>query len=415
VSARRADTTSHIGSATPPTDPSDRTRTLRIDVTLRSVLTVAGVLLGWWLLAQVWEVVLALVFALVLAGTFNPLVNRLEARRVPRPLALLAIILGLLATVAGIVALIVPGFSAQLSALAESAPAMQGRLADFLAASPFAAQADAVRHGTPDQVVSPMLPGALPFASRIAEVTALAATSFVLAFYLIADSERMLGFAYALLPRRLHVRVARVLLDMEVVVGGYVRGQALTSLFCGLFFFIVLTASGTPNALALAIFAAFADLLPFFGGYLAMTPALLATLSEGWVRVLIVLAAIVAYQEFESRVLVPRIYGRTLRLSPVAVIVALLIGAKLLGVVGALLALPIAAGIRVLVQDLRIELPGEVTGEQTERHQERQAESAYAERTEGATAVRAAQVATEIAQRLPSANQTPVEDRHDAA
>jgi hypothetical protein len=166
---------------------------------------------------------------------------------------------------------------------------------------------------------------------------------------------------------------------------------------------------------ALAIFAAFADLLPYFGGYVAMLPAVLATLALGPVPAAIVTTAIIAYQEFESRVLVPRIYGRTLRLSPAVVMVALLAGAKLLGIVGALLALPIAAAIRVLIEDLRIELPGEVPGAGAERAAEERAEAAYVRRTEGAPAVEAAQVATEIAQRLQSADGAPVEERRDAA
>jgi len=398
-----------------PTGQQETARTIRVEVTPRSVVTVVAVLIGWWLLAQVWEVVLTLTFAMILAGTLSPVVDWLAARRLPRPLALLAVIAGVLAALGGLVALVAPAFGAQARALIDSAPLMQQRLADFVAGTPLGGQVDGLRQTTLDQV-SLLLPGTLPLAGRAFEAVALAIAAFVLAFYLIAEQERLLGFAYALLPRRLHVRTARVLLDLEMVVGGYVRGQSLISLLCGLYYFALLSLNGTPNPLALAIFAAVCDLVPYFGGYLALVPAVLATLvTFGWLRALFILVAIVAYQEFEIRILIPRVYGRTLRLSPVAVIVALLIGAKLLGVVGALLALPIAAAIRVLVQDLRIELPGEVTGERAERAAEQRAEQVYARRTDDAPAIHAAQEAARIAERLPSAADSPVEERRDAA
>jgi predicted PurR-regulated permease PerM len=388
---------------------------VRIEISWRSVLAIAGLAFGWWLVAQLWEVVLFVVGSLVLAGTLNPVVNWLEARRLRRPLALVVVVLALLLVLAGLGALVVPALLDQVQALVEGAPNLQRRAAEFLAGTPLANYAGSVREATPDQVLAPLAAGAWPVASRAAEVATLAVTAVVMALYLIAERERMLGFAYALLPRRFHVRVARVLLDLEVVVGGYVRGQALTSLCCGIFFFVLLWIVGTPNALALAILAAFADLLPYFGGYVAMLPAILATLALGPVPAAIVTVAIIAYQEFESRLLVPRIYGRTLRLSPAVVMVALLAGAKLLGIVGALLALPIAAAVRVLIEDLRIELPGEVPGAGEELAAEERAEAVYAKRTEGAPAVEAAQVATEIAQRLQTADDAPVEERRDAA
>jgi predicted PurR-regulated permease PerM len=114
-----------------------------------------------------------------------------------------------------------------------------------------------------------------------------------------------------------------------------------------------------PNAVALAVFAALTDVIPFVGGLLATMPAVLVASSQGSAVTVIVLAAMIGYQEFESRVIVPRVYRRTLRLSSAAVVIALLVGAKLGGIIGALLALPIAAALRMLVEELRVELPGD--------------------------------------------------------
>jgi len=117
------------------------------------------------------------------------------------------------------------------------------------------------------------------------------------------------------------------------------------------------------------MFAGLTDVIPFIGGYLASAPAVFAVSSKGTPSMLIVAAAMMGYQEFESRILVPRVYGRTLRLSPALVLIALLIGGTLLGMLGALLALPVAAGVQMIVRELRVELPGE--GPEVEAMRER--------------------------------------------
>src|SRR5581483_9212404 len=136
------------------------------------------------------------------------------------------------------------------------------------------------------------------------------------------------------------------------------------------------------------------------GGILVIVPSLLFALTVSPLTALVVLIALLVYQQFEGHLLLPRVYGQSLRLSPLAVIVALLVGGTLLGIAGALLALPMAAGIRVLVENYRIELPGEVPGEDEERESIEHAEAVYAAHTEGVTAVEAATVATALAEQM---------------
>lgn len=403
----------------PLDDP--HTRTIRHELSLRSLLSVIAIAAGLWLLLRIWEIILLLVIALVLAGTVSPAVGWLERHRVKRPLALGLILVALLAAVIGLGALVIPAFVRQVRDLIAAAPTIQARLADYAARVPaLADRADAIRTAQPTRLLAPLGASALSFAGAAAQVVILGLTVVVLAFYLVADHERVQGFAFALLPRRYHLRAARILLDMETVVGGYVRGQALTSLLIGIYVFVVLWFAGTPNPLALAVFAAFADLIPFVGGILALAPAVLATLPQGVLPTLLVGAAIVAYQQVEGHVLIPRIYGQTLRLSPLAVLVALLIGGQLLGIVGALLALPLAAGLRVVVEQLRIALPGEQPGEATQRVTDARAEALYATQTEGSSAVEAAVVATALAEEMQEEEQAatgraevPIEERRD--
>lgn len=153
-----------------------------------------------------------------------------------------------------------------------------------------------------------------------------------------------------------------------------------------------------PNAVALAVFAGVADLLPYIGGFLALIPMVLVALARGPIVVAVVLLVMLAYEEFESRVLVPRIYGRALRLPSSVVLFALLTGGMLMGILGALLALPVAATVMMLIEELRVELPGQQ--EQVEDVEQRvgdeRAEEEYARRTEGVPAEQAAAIAVEM-------------------
>jgi predicted PurR-regulated permease PerM len=130
-------------------------------------------------------------------------------------------------------------------------------------------------------------------------------------------------------------------------MGGYIRGQFITSFAIGFFTLILLLAVGVPNAVAFAVLAAFADIIPLVGAIISTAPPTVAAFHESPTQALIVLVALIIYQQFEDRVLVPRVYGQTLNLPPIIVLIAVLIGAELFGISGVLLALPAAAVARV--------------------------------------------------------------------
>ena len=201
-------------------------RTMRIELSLRSAFSILGIIIGLWLLVQFWQIVLLLIIAAVLAGTLNPVVDWLEAHRVKRAVALTLILLALVIGIVGLAVLVVPALISQVTSFVEGAPAFQQRLADGLEQYPLLAErAAAIREFRPEQLLDSASSGALPLAGLIAESATLGLTTVVLTFYLLADRERTVGFLYALLPRRYHVRTARILLDMERIVGGYVRGR----------------------------------------------------------------------------------------------------------------------------------------------------------------------------------------------
>ena len=229
-------------------------------------------------------------------------------------------------------------------------------------------------------------------------------TTFFLAFYLLADGKRSQGALYAVVPRNYHMRLARIMHNLETIVGGYMRGQIITSVALAAFTFLLLVACGVRNALALALFAGLMDVIPFVGGLLAAVPAILAALGRGPGTGVVVLVCMFVYQEFENKVLVPKVYGQVLRLSPATVVLALIAGGTLLGVMGALLALPIAAGLQMLIKELGVDLPGDDSDDPSARARDQKTEAAYEMMSAGSTAPEAGKIASELAHDIRDAD-----------
>lgn len=384
----------------------------RIEISYKTIIAAALTIGGIWLLGVLMPILVVLVTALILVGTLRPLVGWLQNHRFNRTLAIALVFMTCGALLALIGVLTIPALLTQVSDTVRDLPRLQKSVALELEGYRFAAPlANTVRAFKPQKMVEHVDAASAVVASlNIAEVIGYGATAVVLAIYFLADGGRIRGYLFALFPRRFHVRLARVLLNLETIVGGYMRGQVVTSLAIGIFTFGLLSIMRVPNAVALAAFAAVTDVIPFVGGLLATTPAVLMAMSRGTLATLVVLGAMVGYQEFESRVIVPRVYGRALRLPSAVVVIALLIGGKVGGIVGALLALPIAAAVRMLIEELRVELPGDDTDDPTQRARDARAERKFERASAGATPEEAAAVATDIASQTRQADQARGKD-----
>jgi len=378
----------------------ERPRALRIELAPR---TLALALLGVasvWLAMRLWTVAIVMLVALVLVGTFDPLVAWLERRGLGRGRSLALIFFVITLGLAAVLLLAIPPLVAQLQHIVEDAPAERRKLVGFLAqykwGTPFV---KTVRAVPLDDLVVRAGDALLGYSGEILAAIGYAATTVFLALYLLADPGRAKALVYVLVPRHHHVKLATIMLELKVIVGGYMRGQVITSIAITVFTFGLLTAFHVDDALALAMFAGLTDVIPFVGGYIASGPAILSVASQGAAPLLIVAGAMILYQEVESRILVPRVYGRTLRLSPALVLVALLVGGALLGILGALLALPVAAGLQMIVRELRVELPGEQISESV-RARDDKAERIYEQLTEDAPVEAAVAIADRLAETI---------------
>jgi predicted PurR-regulated permease PerM len=352
-----------------------------------------------WLLIRLWPVLLVLVVALLVAGTLSPAVRWLEGKGVRRGFGIAIVFTAFFVLALLVAFLTIPTLMTQGVALLENEPALRARLAKHLAGFPVSAPVATWLHGLKADWLTGVIGGtAFDVSLRAFGVVAYGLSALFLGLYMIIDRDRLRGGLFALVPRSHHIRLSRIMMNLETIVVAYIRGQMVTCLLMALFTFGLLWACGVENALALATIAGLADVLPYIGPFLSLTPAVLAAGSRGPVVVAVVLVLMLAYEEFESRVLIPRIYGRALRLPSSVVLFALLAGGTLMGILGALLALPVAATVMMLIEELRVELPGEQEQpvDTLMREADDRGEEEYERRTAGVGAEQAAAIATEI-------------------
>jgi len=385
--------------------PAQATTVVRFEISPRSIAWILATIVGVWLFLQLWAIVLLLVVALVFAGTFNPLVEWMERRGLKRIYALTLLFVALLLVTFLLIFLTVPPLIEQLAQIVRDAPRHREQLIALLQQRDFTAPlARAVQNAGLEQAFARIESALVGYSPRAATALGWAVTALFLSFYLLADGKRMQGALYAIVPRDYHMRLARILQNLETIVGGYMRGQLITSAAIGVFTFLLLVIFKVPNALSIALFAALADVIPFIGGLLATVPAVLSALSLGLPTAVVVLAVLFVYQEVENRVLIPRVYGHALRLAPTTVVLALLAGGLLLGVIGALLALPIAAGLQMMLQELRVEMPGDDSDDRLAHARDAKTEATYERMSAGATAPEAGQIARNLAHDIRDAD-----------
>ena len=178
-------------------------------------------------------------------------------------------------------------------------------------------------------------------------------TIVVMTFFMLLEGPRWIERFYALLPEESQPRWRMIGRRIYRTVGGFVSGALLIAVIAGISSGIMLSAVGVPYAIALALLVALLDLIPLAGATLAaVVVTTVAFLSSSVTVGIVVLIFFIVYQQLENHVLYPLVYSRTVQLSPLAILIAVLIGASLAGILGALGAIPIAGAIQVILSDI---------------------------------------------------------------
>jgi predicted PurR-regulated permease PerM len=320
--------------------------TTRVEVPIRTIVRVAVALLALLVLARIWYLFVLVGVAFLVAAALAPPVERLQRRGWSLPRAVAAVVLGVTAVVAGLVALIVPEAISEGKQISADLPVYVDQAEGWLRHFPAVQERvrDAANRGSASGFPVERLVSA---GTPVLGVVANAVFVLVLAVYLLLDGERVYGWISHYLSPTMQVKVRAVIPQLVQIVSGYMIGQAITSLMFGIFVFGVLTVLGVPGAIVLAVVAALLDAIPVVGVPVATVPAVLLALTVSLPVGVAVLALYAVYQAVENYLIVPRVYGNRLSVAPIAVLLGVVVGGKLLGILGVLLALPVVAAIPV--------------------------------------------------------------------
>jgi predicted PurR-regulated permease PerM len=303
-------------------------------------------IIGLWALTQLWPILILIAVALLFMVALLPYVEWMVEKGLPRTVAVLILILGIIGVVAGLMALMVPAMVDEFTKLDEDLPEDARDAENFL--DDFGIEVD-LQQRARDFDWGDVISGeaAFDYGQRAVLVIFTIITVVVLTAYLLVDLPRLSRFFYQFIPPGREPEFEHLAESLSRVVGGYIRGQAVTSAAIGFYTLVVLLIVDVPNPVAFAVLAAFVDIIPLVGATIAVVLPTLSAFQESPTQAVIVLIALMAYQQFEDRFLVPRVYGATLNLPPIVVLIAVLVGGRLLGIAGVLLALPAAAIARV--------------------------------------------------------------------
>jgi predicted PurR-regulated permease PerM len=329
----------------------------------RTVLSVAAVLVGvaiaLWVVWVSRRVLVWTFVSLFLALALNPAVDALQRRGLGRRgAAAAAVYLIAILVIAGLAALFIPTLVQQVNDLVHAAPgyvrdltAGRGPLG-FLETKYHVVERvqDAVK-GSGSSRLAGGASAALDVTRSVVTFIAAVVTIAFMTFFMLLEGpawvERLLG----LIPARSRERWHGIGHDIYRTVGGYVTGNLLISLIAGFTATIVLLVLGVPFAFALGLLVAILDLIPLAGATLAAIVVTLVAFTHSLTAGIVVLAFFVVYQQLENHLLQPVVYGRTVQLSPLAVLISVLVGAEVAGVLGALGAIPVAGAIQILIVD----------------------------------------------------------------
>ena len=313
---------------------------MKIELPWRTIFNVlaTGALVWVWL--KTWEIVLLVVLAVLLAVTLDPLVHRLERRGLPRWGASTVVVFTVVA------ALVLFGVFTATTLPAQGhlvATRMLEAERDLASHIPTVVR-EAVGSENPAELVQSYIgPWTLRLVSATASALLLIALALILTLYLLIEGRRTYRWVLAFVPVTHRLKVNQTAIEAQRVIFGYVAGNVATSIFAMLFVLISMSLLNVPAALLLAVLAGLCDFVPVLGFIASAIPAVVLGLAVSQVVALTVLGLYVAYHTLENYLIAPWVYGDRLRLSNVAVVLAFAVGASLAGVVGALIALPIAA------------------------------------------------------------------------
>jgi predicted PurR-regulated permease PerM len=347
-------------------DPADGKPHPWREVPWRTIVAAVGVVLGTYIVVETVLATLRIVAWVMIAGFFAlvlaPAVRRVQARvGGRRGLATAIVVFTTLLSIAGLVALFILPVRDQLAAIVTDLPGTVEKAAD--GRGPIGGlvrklglvnyvqdheqqlknAAERLEESSVD-VLQSVLEGLIAFV-----------TITVLTFFFLSQSTNLGKALSNMIPPRRRESVKRVSREAANAISGYMVGNLLISLYAGVSAFVCLMALGVPAPIVLAVWVAFADLIPLVGATIGAAVAVLAAFLHSPTAGVIALIFFVVYQQIENGVIYPVVMARKVKVNPLVVLLSVLLGVELFGFLGAVLAVPASGAIQVVVQSIRLE------------------------------------------------------------
>jgi predicted PurR-regulated permease PerM len=331
-------------------------RTTSIEISVATILKVLATILIVWIILQIRSIFFLVFLGMLLAAALYPPIARLERRGWSRGRSLGTVLISFVVLVVLFLAFLIPRLIDQGREFWEQAPLyaedglnwLEDRQPDIYDDVQIWIDEQSAQRQNESFVESFDVGGAASVGMYVVSGIGNVIIVLAIAIYLLLDGERIFAWLTRDLSPARRARFSAAVPRLMQVVSGYVMGQGLMSLLFGLFTLVLLSALDVPSALILAMIAAVADAIPQVGVAAAAVPVVILSLTVGLPTAIISFAAYLLYQQVENYVIAPRVFRRTLQISAFVTLIAVLIGGRLLGIFGVLLALPIAAAIPVL-------------------------------------------------------------------
>ncbi|MDP5228378.1 MULTISPECIES: AI-2E family transporter [Arthrobacter] len=337
---------------------------LQRPVVLGFMLT-AGVglaLLLFYVASHNTQLLLWIVGALFIALGLDPVVRTLEARKIPRPAGIVLVLLALLAVIGAFFATLIPTVVDQVNQIITQGPVW---ISDFLNSDFYNnlnaqfglkdwATGEVQKFIKDSSAVGGLFGGIVGFGTSLANGLFGALIVLVLTLYFLAALPSMKAFAYRLAPKSRRGRVEELSEEITRSVGNYVIGQVCVALLNATFAFIVMSIVKVPFSVLLAFVVALLAFIPLVGGMIAGILVTLVALTAGWQTALIYAICYFAYLQFEAYFVSPRIMQKAVSVPGSVAVISVIAGGSLLGVLGALIAIPTAAAIMLLIKEVLV-------------------------------------------------------------
>jgi predicted PurR-regulated permease PerM len=338
---------------------SERVVTFRPRTILASALVLVGVAVVLWVLWVSRRVLIWTFVSVFLAIAMSPAVDALQRRGIARRGAAAGVVyLVVIGAIAALGAVFIPTLIQQVNDFVDAVPGYvqdltrgRGPLGFLETKYNVVERVEEAVRGDGAGRIAGGATAALDVTRSVITFVAGVVTIVFMTFFMLLEGPAWRDRFIALLPADRQARAQGIAHEISRTIGGYVTGNLLISVIAGLATTLVLLAVGVPFALALGLLVAILDLIPLAGATLGAIIVTLVALTDSVTSALIVLAFFVVYQQLENHLLQPIVYGRTVKLSPLAILISVLVGAEVAGVIGALGAIPVAGTIHIVLVD----------------------------------------------------------------